>query len=198
MAQKAKVLYLQIALEEERCQVLQIDGRLDEILDTASYFVDRSQDILEVLNSRITRMEDDKEVPAELVVKDKQALKQDHDLIEFAVNTAEDFQKNVKKTKGACTEFFRRALVAYNCCQAKAGQRLQEFPTHDAFAEMLLKRQQDEEAKVQCISAIDEQILRNEIGNSAISIQLLEEQVRLNPARIEAIRNQADKFELNI
>ena len=102
LAQKAKVLYLQTALEEERCQVLQIDGRLDEILDTASYFVDRSQDILEVLTSRITRMEDDKEVPAALVVKDKQALKRDHDLIEFAVNTAEDFQKNVKKTKGAC------------------------------------------------------------------------------------------------
>ena len=198
MAQKAKVLYLQTALEEERCQVLQIDGRLDEILDTASYFVDRSQDILEVLTSRITRMEDDKEVPAELVIKDKQALKRDHDLIEFAVNTAEDFQKNVKKTKGACAEFFRRALVAYNRCQAEAEQRLQEFPAHDAFAEMLQERQQDEEAKVQSISAIDEQILRNEIGHAAISVQLLEEQVRLNKARIEAIQKQADKFKLNI
>ena len=51
---------------------------------------------------------------------------------------------------------------------------------------------------MQCIRAIDEQILRNEIGHTAISIQLLEEQVRLNPARIEAIRNQANKFELNI
>ena len=198
MAQKAKVLYLQNALEEERCQVLQIDGRLDEILDTASYFVDRSQDILEVLTSRITRVEDDTEVPAELLVKDKQALKRDHDLIEFAVNTAEDFQKTVKKTKGACAEFFRRALVTYNRCQAEAEQRLYEFPDHDAFAEMLQKRQQDEEAKVQCIRAIDEQILRNEIGHTAISIQLLEEQVRLNTARVEAIRNQAENFELNI
>ena len=63
---------------------------------------------------------------------------------------------------------------------------------------MLQKRQQDEETKVQCIRAIDEQILRNEIGHSAISVQLLEEQVRLNKARIEAIRKQADKFELNI
>ena len=32
----------------------------------------------------------------------------------------------------------------------------------------------------------------------AISVQLLEEQVRLNTARIEAIRNQANKFELNV
>ena len=63
---------------------------------------------------------------------------------------------------------------------------------------MLQKRQQDEEAKVQCIRAIDEQILREEIGHTAISVQLLEEQVRLNAARVEAIRNQAEKFELNI
>ena len=108
------MLHLQTALEEERCQVLQIDGRLEEILETASYFVDRSQDILEVLTTRIARAKNDEEAPAELPSKDKQALKRDHDLIEFAINTAEDFQKTVKKTKGACTEFFRRALVTYN------------------------------------------------------------------------------------
>ena len=92
-------------------------------------------------------MENDKEVPAELPSKDKQVLKRDHDLIEFAINTAEDFQKTVKKTKGACTEFFRRALVTYNRCQVEAEQRLYEFPDHDAFVEMLQKRQQDEEAE---------------------------------------------------
>ena len=53
MTQKTKMLQLQTAVEEERCRVLQIDGRLEEILETASYFVDRSQDVLEVL----TRME---------------------------------------------------------------------------------------------------------------------------------------------
>ena len=41
-------------------------------------------------------------------------------------------------------------------------------------------------------------MLKNEICHTAISIQLLEEQVRLNTARVEAIRNQAEKFELNI
>ena len=51
---------------------------------------------------------------------------------------------------------------------------------------------------MQCISAIDEQILRNETGHSAISVQLLEEQIRLNTARIEAIPKQADKFDLSI
>ena len=108
---------------------------------------------------------------------DKQALKRDHDLIEFAINTAEDFQKTVKNTKGACIEFFGRALVTYNQCQVEAEQRLYEFPDHDAFVEMLQKGQQDEESRVQCIKAIDDQILKNEIGHTAVSVQLLEEQV---------------------
>ena len=114
------MLHLQTALEEERCQVLQIDSWLEEILETTSYFVDRSQGILEVLNTRIARVENEEEVPAELPSKDKQALKRDHDLIEFAIITAEDFQKTVKKTKGVCAKFFRRALVTYNRFQIEA------------------------------------------------------------------------------
>ena len=75
MAQKAKMLQLQMAIEDERCRVLQIDGQLEEILETSSYFVDRSQDILEVLKSRMARLENDEETPTELPSKDRQALK---------------------------------------------------------------------------------------------------------------------------
>ena len=39
-SQKTNMLQLQNAVEDERCRVLQIDGRLEEILETASYFVD--------------------------------------------------------------------------------------------------------------------------------------------------------------
>ena len=83
--------------------MVQVDGRLEEILETSSYFVDRSQDILEVLTVRMARIENDEETPAELPSKDRQALKQDYDLLEFAINTAEEFKKAVRKTKGACT-----------------------------------------------------------------------------------------------
>ena len=31
-----------MCIEEERCKILQIDSRLEEILETTSYFVDRS------------------------------------------------------------------------------------------------------------------------------------------------------------
>ena len=116
LAQKAKMLQLQIAIEGERCKVLQVDGRLEEILETSSYFVDRSQDILEVLTARMVRLENDEETLAELPSKDQHALKQDNDLLEFAINTAEEFKKAVRKMKWACTEFFRRLLITYNRC----------------------------------------------------------------------------------
>ena len=43
---------MQMCIEEERCKILQIDSRLEEILDTTSYFLDRSQEILEILTRR--------------------------------------------------------------------------------------------------------------------------------------------------
>ena len=64
--------------------------------------------------------------------------------------------------------------------------------------EMLQKRHQDEEARMQCIKAIDDQILRSEVGHSVVSVQLLEDQLRLSTAIVEAIKNQAEKFEINI
>ena len=91
------MLQLQTSLEEERCKVLQIDNRLEEIMETSSYFVDRSQEFLEVLSARMARPEDDAETPEGLPEKDQQALKRDQNLIEFAISTAEDFKKAVKK-----------------------------------------------------------------------------------------------------
>ena len=75
LAQKAKMLQLQTAIEKKRCKVLQVYGRLEEILETSSYFVDRSQDILEVLTARMERIENDEENTPELPSKDRQALK---------------------------------------------------------------------------------------------------------------------------
>ena len=60
------------------------------------------------------RLDNNEEAPAELPLKDRQALKQDYDLLEFAINTTEEFKKAVRKMKGACTEFFRRLLITYN------------------------------------------------------------------------------------
>ena len=91
--------------------IVQIDSRLEEILNTTSYFVDKSQDILEVLIGRIVWIETNEEIPAEPPTKYRHSLKQYYDLLEFAINTAEEFKKMVKKTKGLCAEYYRRMLV---------------------------------------------------------------------------------------
>ena len=74
-------------------------------METSSYFVDRSQDVLEVLTARMARLENKEETPAKHPSKDTQALKRDYDLLEFAINTAEDFKKSVKKTKEHAPSF---------------------------------------------------------------------------------------------
>ena len=72
------------------------------------------------------------------------------------------------------------------------------FPDHNLFLEMLQSIYQENEQRIQHIESLDEQTLRNEVAHSAVSVQLLEDQLCLSAARIEIIRNQAAKFEINI
>ena len=127
---------------------MQVDNWLEEILETSSYFVDILQDILEVMTGRMVRLEANEESPADLPSKDQQALRQDYDLLEFTINTAKEFKKAVKKTKGACAEFFRRLLITYNHCQVEAEQRMDTFPDHSLFLDILQRRYQEYEQRI--------------------------------------------------
>ena len=75
---------------------------------------------------------------------------------------------------------------------------MDSFPYHNLFLEMLQIRYQEDEQRIHPIKDLDEQILRNEVAHSAVSVQLLEDQLCLSSTRIEVIRNQAAKFEINI
>ena len=63
---------------------------------------------------------------------------------------------------------------------------------------MLQSRYQEDEQRIQQVKVLDEQILKDEVAHLAVSVQLLEDQLRLSSARIEVIKNQAAKFEINI
>ena len=54
---RKKIHQIQLQIEDERCKVLQIDTRLEEILSTTSYFLDRTQDILEIIKGRMVWVE---------------------------------------------------------------------------------------------------------------------------------------------
>ena len=138
---------MQMCIEEERCKILQIDSRLEEILDTTSYFLDRSQEILEILTGRMVWIETNKESPVEIPVKDQQSLRREYDLLEFAINTVEEFKKIVKKTRGACVEYCRRVLVTYNRCQVSVEKILDMIPEYEMFIEHLQNRYQEDEKR---------------------------------------------------
>ena len=72
------------------------------------------------------------------------------------------------------------------------------FLDHSLFLEILQRRYHEDEQRIQHIKALDEQTLRNEVDHSMVCVQLLEDQLCLSTARIEFIRNQAAKFEINI
>ena len=70
------------------------------------------------------------------------------------------------------------------------------FPEDSLFLEILQRKYHEDEKMIQHIKDLDEQTLRNEVDHSAVSVQLLEDQLHLSIARIEIIRNQAAKFEI--
>ena len=80
-------------------------------------------------------------------------------------------------------------MITYNRCQVEDEQRMDTFPEHGLFMELLQRKYQEEEQRIQHIKALDEQTQRNEVAHSAASVQLLEDQLRLSSARIEVIRN---------
>ena len=72
------------------------------------------------------------------------------------------------------------------------------IPEHKLFIEHLQNRYQEDEQEIQQVKDLDEQILKNVVAHAAVSIHLMEEQLHLSPARIEGVRNQAAKYEINI
>ena len=134
---KNKSHQIQLQMVEERFKVQQIEIRLEEIINTSSYFLDRTRDILETLQGRMTWVETNKEPPVDVPPKDLETIKQEYELIEFAIKVAEELVKTVRKTKSACAEFYRRILLTYNRCQISASRILEVLSEHELFLKQL-------------------------------------------------------------
>ena len=109
-------------------------------MTTASYFLDRTQDILEILQGRLTWLETTKEPPSNEPIKDLETVKLQYELIEFRSKAAEELVKVVRRTKDVCTGFRRKFLTTYNLCQTSAKKRLEELPGHEGFLKQLQVR----------------------------------------------------------
>ena len=76
-------------------KVQQVEIRLEEIVSTVSYFLDRTQDILEILQGRLTWLETTKEPPADAPIKYIEIMMPEYELIEFESKAAEELVKAV-------------------------------------------------------------------------------------------------------
>ena len=66
------------------------------------------------------------------------------------------------------------------------------------FLKHLQDRYQEDEQEVQQVKDLDEWILKNVVAQATVSIHLLEDQLFLSPSRIEGVKTQAAKYEINI
>ena len=89
-------------LDEKVLKVQQVETRLEEIVSTTCYFLDRIQDILEILQGHLTWLETTKEPPTDAPINDLETVKLEYELIEFGSKAAEELVKAVRRTKGVC------------------------------------------------------------------------------------------------
>ena len=128
---------MQLQMAEEMLKVQQVEIRLEEIVSTASYFLNRTQDILEVLQGRMTWLETTKEPPTDAPIKDLETVKLEYELIEFGSKAAEELVKVVWRTKGDCAELCKKILITYNRFETSAKRRLEELFDHEGFFKQL-------------------------------------------------------------
>ena len=98
---------MQQEYQELRVEKEQLLGKIEDLelqkttLEPSEKQAQEQEMKLQEKNSSL--LENNEENPVELPSKYRQALQQDYDLLEFAINTTEDFKKAVRKMKGACT-----------------------------------------------------------------------------------------------
>ena len=119
-------------------------------------------------------------------------------MIEFGSKAVEELVKEVQRTKGVCTEFCRKVLKTYNSCQTSENKRLEELPEHQKYLKQLQVRWQEDKLGIQLIKSLDEKVLKTGIAQAAASNHLLEDQIRLIPARVANIKSQVAKHEITI
>ena len=133
-------------------------------MSTTSYFLDRTQDILEILQGCLTWLETTKEPPANAPIKDLETLKLEYELIEFGSKETEELVKAVQRKKGVCVEFCRNVLITYNRCHIYAKRRLEEFRHHEGVLKQLQEKWQEDEQGIQLVKGLDEKVLKTIIA----------------------------------
>ena len=88
--------------------------------------------------------------------------------------------------------------MTYNRFQTSTAKILGALAEHEFFLKHLQDRYNEDERAIQQVKELNEKILKTEVAHAAVSIHLLEDQLRLIPTRIVGIKTQADQHEITI
>ena len=69
---------------------------------------------------------------------------------------------------------------------------------HEIILKKLQEQCSEDERAIQLVDKLDEKVLKTKIAHAAVSSHLLEDQLRLIPARVAGIKAQASKHEITI
>ena len=161
---RSKIHQMQLQIAEEMLKVQQLETRLEENVSTTSYFLDRTQDVLEILKGRLNWLETTKEPPVDSPIKDLETVKLEYEMIGFGSKAVEELVKAVWRTKGVCAEFCRKVLTTYNHCQTSAKRRLEGLPDHEGFLKQLQVIRKEDEQGIQLVKGLDEKVLKTVIA----------------------------------
>ena len=122
---RSKIYQMQLQIADEMLKFWQVETRLEEIVSTTSCILDKTQDILDILQGCLTWLETTKEPPSNAPIKDLERVKLEYELIEFGSKAAKELVKEFQRTKGVCTEFYRKMLTTYRHYQTSTKKRLE-------------------------------------------------------------------------
>ena len=135
-------------------------------MSTTSRFIDRTHDILEIIQGHLNWLETTKEPPTNAPIKDSERVKLEYELIGFGNKSAVELIMTARRTKGVYTKFGRKVLTTYNCCQTSLKKRIYELPEHEEHLKQLHARWQEDELGIQLIKILDEKVLKNVISQA--------------------------------
>ena len=75
---------------------------------------------------------------------------------------------------------------------------MEALPEHEVFLKPLQDKCSKDEQAIQRVKGLDERILNTKVAHAVVSIHLLEDQLRLIPARIAGIKTPYAQHEITI
>ena len=118
--------------------------------------------------------------------------------MDFNSKVAARLTAGVRKYLERCMDFYKRVLTTHNRCQTSAKKIMQEFPNHEEHLKYLQDRLQEDELSIQQVKGITEKAVKSLVAQAVVSNCLLEDQLRVTPAKTTELKSQPAIHEVTV